>query len=253
MKTQMPAAGKKVLVIGGSGAIGGAIAASFAESGASVALAGRDAQRLAGICENLTAAELDVISLSANVLDASELRGLINEASERLGGLDVLVNSQGTTIIKPAIETSEADYGLVIDTNMKSVFFACLAAHPYLKQSSGCIINIASLAAHRGWPNACTYAMSKFAVLGMTRSLAAEWAADGIRVNSISPGFFMTAINKDRMGEARKQSALARTPYKRFGAVEELAGAALYLASADAGFVTGTDINVDGGYLASGI
>lgn len=253
MSTQMSATGKRVLVLGGSGAIGGAIARGFAEYGASVAIAGRDGERLDGICENLTAAELDVFSFTANVRDTAALHNLVSDAADRLGGLDVLINSQGTTIIKPAIETSEEDYDLVVDTNMKSVFFACMAAYPYLKQSSGSVINIASLAAHRGWPKACTYGMSKFAVLGLTRSLAAEWAPDGIRVNSISPGFFMTALTQDRMGEARKQAALSRTPFNRFGEVEELVGAALYLASSEAGFVSGTDINVDGGYLAAGI
>jgi NAD(P)-dependent dehydrogenase (short-subunit alcohol dehydrogenase family) len=122
-----------------------------------------------------------------------------------------------------------------------------------IAQESGVIINIASLAAHRGWANSCPYAVSKHGVVGLTKTLAAEWAVHGVRVNAISPGFFMTELNRDKMPEARKEAALMRTPAGRFGDVRELVGAAVYLASPAASFVTGTILNVDGGYLASGI
>jgi NAD(P)-dependent dehydrogenase (short-subunit alcohol dehydrogenase family) len=179
---------------------------------------------------------------------------LADDVARDLGALDVLVNCQGTTVIKPSLEVSEEEFDLVMDTNLKSVYFACtILGRAMLERRRGAIINIASLAGHRGWPRACAYAMSKHGVLGLTRTLGAEWAEQGVRVNSISPGFFMTELNRSRMPEARKQAALMRTPFGRFGELEELVGAAVYLASPAAGFVTGTDIAVDGGYLASGI
>jgi NAD(P)-dependent dehydrogenase (short-subunit alcohol dehydrogenase family) len=186
--------------------------------------------------------------------DRAAIERLAADVAQNLGPLDVLVNSQGTTVIKPSIEVSEEEFDLVMDTNLKSVYFACtILGRAMLARGQGAIINIASLAGHRGWPRACAYAMSKHGVLGLTRTLGAVWAERGVRVNSISPGFFMTELNRARMPEARKQAALARTPYARFGALEELVGAAVYLASPGAGFVTGTDIAVDGGYLAAGI
>lgn len=122
-----------------------------------------------------------------------------------------------------------------------------------LGRGRGAIINIASLASHRGWPRSALYAIAKAGVLSLTRTLGAEWASRGVRVNAISPGFFMTELNRDKMSPERKALALARTPAGRFGEVDELAGAAVYLASASAGFVNGQTIAVDGGFLATGL
>jgi NAD(P)-dependent dehydrogenase (short-subunit alcohol dehydrogenase family) len=164
------------------------------------------------------------------------------------------VNSQGTTDIRPALEVRQADFNAVIATNLTSVFSSCQAfGAGMVRRGSGAIINIASLAAHRGWPKAIAYAASKHGVAGITLSLAAEWAPHGVRVNAISPGFFMTALNRERMPPERKETAIRRTPMGRFGELPELAQAAVYLASPGASFVTGAIINVDGGYLASGI
>ena len=122
-----------------------------------------------------------------------------------------------------------------------------------LERGSGAIVNIASLAAHRGFQLSALYTMSKHAVLGLTRTLAAEWATRGVRVNAISPGFFMTPLNQAKMSPARKEAALRRTPMHRFGELDELVGAAIYLCSPAAGFVTGEAIVVDGGFLAAGL
>ena len=122
-----------------------------------------------------------------------------------------------------------------------------------LGRGSGAIVNIASMAAHRGFPRSAVYAMSKHGVIGLTRTLAAEWAARGVRVNAISPGFFPTELTRQAMSEERRESALRRTPMGRFGALDELVSTAVYLASPASAFVTGVVINVDGGYLASGI
>ena len=246
--------GMTALIVGGSSGIGFAIAEGLQAAGARVAIAARTPDKLARATEALQAADPRAQGYAVDMNDRADIERLAADVAQNLGPLDVLVNSQGTTVIKPSIEVSEEEFDLVMDTNLKSVYFACtILGRAMLARGQGAIINIASLAGHRGWPKACAYAMSKHGVLGLTRTLGAEWAERGVRVNSISPGFFMTELNRARMPEARKQAALARTPYARFGALEELVGAAVYLASPGAGFVTGTDVAVDGGYLAAGI
>jgi NAD(P)-dependent dehydrogenase (short-subunit alcohol dehydrogenase family) len=139
-------------------------------------------------------------------------------------------------------------------TNLKSVFFVSIeVGKRMLARGSGAIINIASLASYRGWGRSALYGMSKWGVVSLTETLAREWAARGVRVNGIAPGFFMTALNRERMSEERKREAIHRTPAGRFGELDELVGAAIYLASPAASFVTGETIRVDGGYLAAGI
>ena len=182
------------------------------------------------------------------------LRAIAPRIEEECGRIDILVNCQGITALKQALDFTEDDYDAIMDTNLRSVFFATLTfGRLMVARKSGSVINIASLAAHRGWPLALPYSISKHGVVGLTKTLAAEWAEHGVRVNAISPGFFITELNRDKMAPERKERALSRTPAGRFGSVEELIGAAVYLSAPAAGFVTGAVINVDGGYLASGI
>lgn len=251
---ETPLAGMNALIVGGSSGIGFTLAEGFQAAGARVAIAARTPEKLARATAALKDSDPRSLGYQVDMNDCAAIEDLAGRITRDLGALDVLVNCQGTTVIKPALEVSEAEFDGVMATNLKSVYFACtILGGAMLERGQGAIINIASLAAHRGWPRACAYAMSKHGVLGLTRTLGAEWAEQGVRVNSISPGFFMTDLNRERMPEARKQAALARTPFERFGELGELVGAAVYLASPAAGFVTGTDIAVDGGYLASGI
>lgn len=246
--------GKRALVIGGSSGIGLAIAKGFQAAGAEVAIAARTASKVDDAVDQLRAAGMDARGFVADVNDTDTLEDLSGRIEHEFGPLDIVVQSQGITIIKPAIEFSPADYDRVLATNLKSLFFASIAfGKPMLERGTGAFINIASLAGHRGWPNATAYSMSKHGVVGLTKSLAGEWAPLGVRVNAISPGFFLTELNRGKMSEARKNRALDRTPLGRFGEVEELAGAAIYLASPAARFVTGTVVEVDGGYLGVGI
>ena len=258
---------RNALVIGGSGGIGRALCRGLAEAGARVFLTGRSESKLqeaiAEIGASRAGAHPTGTVAEANRTDS--LDGVMEQVAAEAGRLDLLINCQGINIIKRAEAFTEADYDAVMDTNVKSVFFACLAARRrFLAQAEqggrsgerralGAIINIASLASHRGWPGAVVYGISKHGVVALTKGLASEWAAEGIRVNAISPGFFMTDMNRERMGEERKALARARTPIGRFGEVDELAGAAVYLASDAARYVTGADIAVDGGFLASGM
>ncbi|MCB2002393.1 MAG: SDR family oxidoreductase [Burkholderiaceae bacterium] len=251
--TDFSLAGKTALVIGGTSGIGKAIAAGYLRSGAQVVIAGRDAGKLAQAQAEL--ARLGpVTGHPADVSTDDGLRGLVGRTLAEVGHLDVLVNCQGVTVLKPAEEFSGADWSAVIDTDLRSVFFACTEVGRHmLERGSGAIINIASLASHRGWPRSALYAIAKAGVLSLTQTLGAEWAARGVRVNAISPGFFMTDLNRDKMSPERKALALARTPAGRFGEVDELVGAAIYLASPAAGFVNGQSIAVDGGFLATGL
>ena len=246
--------GMQALVIGGSSGIGLAIAQGLQQAGSKVSLLARTPAKVEKACALLQEAEPGARGFVGDVTDIAGLAALVAEIEDQIGVPDILVNSQGTTIIKPAIDFSEADYDTVVDTNQKSLFFTCTAfGCGMIVKGRGSVINIASLAGHRGWPRAAAYSASKHGVIGITRSLAGEWAEYGVRVNAISPGFFLTELNRDKMPPARKERALARTPLGRFGEVEELAGAAVYLASPSARFVTGTVLEVDGGYLGVGI
>lgn len=246
--------GMNALIVGGSSGIGQAIALGFQKAGARVAIAARTPDKISRATEQLQATAPSAIGYTVDVTDRRAIERLAADVSTDLGTLDILVNSQGTTVIKPAEDVTEDEFDRVMDTNLKSVFFtSTILGRLMLARGHGSIINIASLAGHRGWPKACAYSISKHGILGLTRTLAAEWAEQGVRVNSISPGFFLTELNRERMSESRKQDALGRTPFNRFGEVEELVGAAVFLASSGSGFVTGTDISVDGGYLAGGI
>lgn len=242
--------GLTALVIGGSGAIGGEIARAYAKAGARVGIAGRDRARLIAAAAEIGAKDY----FAADVTRADTLDTLVEEVLRAFGHLDILVNCQGITILKPAEEFSEEEYARIMATNMTSVFFCCTRfGRHMLERGSGAIVNIASLAGVRGFPRAAPYAVSKHGVIGLTKTLAAEWADRGVRVNAIAPGFFMTALNREKMSPERKQRALSRTPMGRFGEVEELAGTALYLVAPGQRFVTGAVVNVDGGYLAAGI
>jgi len=246
--------GRNAVVIGGSSGIGRAIAHGFQESGARVAIIGRNQEKLDASLAELRQTDKNAAAYSVDVTNWVHLQDAVTRIEEEFGPAHILVNSQGTTDIRPAVEVTEADFSAIIATNLTSVFSACrLFGERMLARQDGAIINIASLAAHRGWSKAVAYAASKHGVAGLTMTLAAEWATQGVRVNAISPGYFMTALNRERMPAERKEMAIKRTPMARFGELPELAQAAVYLASPGASFVTGAILNVDGGYLASGI
>ncbi len=243
---------KVSLVLGGSGGIGGQIARGFAAEGAKIGIAGRTPEKVDAAVAALRETGAEAIGHTGELIGVRECTAAIDTVIGAFGRIDILVNSQGINVLKPAAEVTEADYDRVLGINLRSVFFACQVAHRHMKDKGGIIINIASLSAHRGWSRASPYAASKHGVLALTRTFAAEWASDNVRVNSITPGFYMTDLNR-AMPEARKQSAIGGTPMGRFGTLDELTGTAIFLASDDAKFITGADIAVDGGFLARGI
>lgn len=244
--------GLNAIVVGGSSGIGASIAEGFVREGARVGIIGRRQEKIDAALSTLHKTKSGAIGHAADMRGRQACVDAIGALAKELGQLDVLVNSQGITVIGPSAELSEHDYLNVIDTNLNSVFFCCQAAYPHMKTHGGSIISIASLAGHRGWPLAAPYAASKHAVLAYTRTLATEWAVDNIRVNSISPGYFRTELTSVLSPE-RVALATSRTPMGRFGELPEIAGTAVFLASKEASYVTGADIAVDGGFLAKGL
>ena len=245
--------GQYALVIGGTSGIGLAMAEGFLQAGARVIVAGSTQQRLDQAMETLNP-QGEVFGYRANVRDLDALRGLVGITLAHHGHLDLLVNCQGITRLKPAEDFTPDDWSDIIDTNLRSVFFACTEVGRHmLGRGRGTILNIASLSSFRGWPKSALYSITKTAIVSLTETLATEWAARGVRVNAIAPGFFMTELARSAMDPVRRQRALDRTPMGRWGELDELVGAAIYLASPAARFVTGETLRVDGGFLASGL
>lgn len=244
--------GMNAIVVGGSSGIGLTLAEGFAREGAQVGIIGRRQEKIDVALASIRTASKDAVGHDQDMRGKESCARAIDQVAGALGGLDILVNSQGITVVKPSAELTEDEYLSVIDTDLNSVFFCCQAAYPRMKDKGGSIISIASIAAHRGWPLAAHYAASKHGVLALTKTLATEWAADKIRVNSISPGYFRTELTSTLKPE-RVALATSRTPMGRFGELNELVGAAVFLASKEASYVTGADIPVDGGFLAKGL
>lgn len=246
--------GRQALVIGGGSGIGQSIALGLARAGADVAVAGRRPEALKATCDAVRALGRRAAAFPLDATRTADLRALADALDRADPPLDILVNAQGVMKLGKAEDYDEADYDRIMATNLKSVWFACtILGRGMLQRRRGVIINIASLASFRGFPGNGVYCLSKHGVRALTETLAAEWAERGVRVNAIAPGFFLTDLNRDAMSEERKAKALSRTPMRRFGETDELAGAAVYLASAAAGYVTGATLPVDGGFLASGM
>ena len=245
--------GRTALVIGGTSGIGLEIALGFQAAGARVVVASRDAKKIETSVTRLKQKDARSAGYAIDASNLNAMRRFAEQIWAERGPIDILLNAQGTTVIKPALDFSEDEYASVMRTNIDGVFWACTEfGRRMVERASGNIINIGSLSSFRGWPGSSVYAMTKSAVVSLTQSLAAEWATPAAR-EPIAPGFFMTALNQDKMSDTRKALAIARTPMGRFGQLSELVGAAVYLASPAAGYTTGATISVDGGFLANGL
>ena len=247
--------GRVAVVVGGTSGIGMAIALGLAEAGADVVATGRRAQRAEEAAERIKGLGRRSISITADVRDRASLERLRSAVVDVFAGIDILVNAAGKIKRAPTITSSENDWNDTLDTNLMGVLRACqlFGAH-MLQRGYGRILNITSLNAFVALHEVAAYAASKSAVQSLTRSLAVEWAGQGVCVNAIAPGVFPTALNSELLqGTARGQELLARTPIKRFGRADELVGAAVLLCSEAASFITGSIVTVDGGFLASGV
>ncbi len=255
---------KAALVTGGASGIGMAIAQALVQHGAKVLIGSRTADKVDAAVKQLArhteADEADdaaplVAGTTLDVTNGASVEAAVNAAVEQFGRLDILVNSAGVMCRKPTFELEPAEFTRIYETHVTGSLRCCQAAGELMReQHSGCIINLASISSFVDLVEVTAYAAAKNAVLGLTRSLANEWAKYGIRTNAIAPGFVPTDINRKMIeGTDRGRRILEHTPMGRFGEAHEIGGAAVFLASAAAGFVNGHTLVVDGGYLASGI
>jgi len=247
--------GRVAVVIGATSGIGRAIAIGLAQHGADVVPAGRREAGVESACSEIEAAGRRTLRKAVDVTDRTAVDALRDATFAQFGRVDILVNAAGFTFRQPTISVTEEKWTTLFDTNLNGVLRSCQSFYEPLKASGhGRIINIASLGSYVAFHEVAAYAASKSALMSLTRSLACEWARDGVCVNAIAPGIFPTEMTRQIvMGTPRGAELLMRTPMGRFGNPEELVGAAVLLASDGAGFLTGQCIVVDGGFLASGV
>src|SRR5881394_3870614 len=246
---------KTAVVIGGTSGIGLTLAKGLAQAGANVVATGRRADLVKSAADEIRALGRKSLAITSNVTDRSSIEALVSAVETELGTVDILVNSAGITPRTPTLEVSEAEWNSILETNLTGTLRACqIFGRKMIERKQGRIVNIASVSSGRGFFEVAAYAASKAAVVSLTKTLAVEWAKYSVCVNAIAPGVFPTDINRALIdGTPRGKEFLVRTPMGRFGKVEELIGAAVYLASDAAGFVTGHVLAVDGGFLASGV
>jgi NAD(P)-dependent dehydrogenase (short-subunit alcohol dehydrogenase family) len=247
--------GKTAVVIGGTSGIGRAIAHGLAEAGADVVPTSRRIEQVEAAAGEIEERGRKSLRVASDVSDRASLQTVLDESIAAFGKVDILVNSAGRTKRAPTLDFEETDWNDIMETNLTGTLRSCqIFGRHMLERGYGRIVNIASLSTFVALYEVAAYSASKAAVASLTKSLAVEWASRGVNVNAIAPGVFRTALNQKLLDESeRGREFQLRTPMRRFGKVEELAGAAVFLASDAASFVTGEVLTVDGGFLASGV
>ncbi|MGD0579501.1 MAG: SDR family oxidoreductase [Bryobacteraceae bacterium] len=247
--------GRVVAVMGGTSGLGRAIALGLARAGADVAVTGRREALVAEVANEIEALGRRTLRVACDVRQRASIDAFRDALLAEFGAVHVLVNAAGVMARQVAAEAPEQEWQSILDINVNGAMRACQSFYEPLKVcGSGRIINIASLTSFVAFNRVIAYGVSKSAVLGMTRQLAVEWAPDGISVNGIAPGVFVTDLNRHMLeGTDRGRELRTRTPMRRFGLAKELIPVAILFASEAATFVTGQTIAVDGGFLASGV
>jgi NAD(P)-dependent dehydrogenase (short-subunit alcohol dehydrogenase family) len=243
------------VVLGGTSGIGQAIARGFAEAGAITIASSRDQDRVNAMADEFEASGTRTLRMTSDVQDRATLQQLCDETVLAFGQVDVLMVASGTVSKMPTVDVTDQDWEHVVDVNLNGSFRANqIFGRQMLKQGRGSIINTCSMTTYVSFSDVTAYAATKAAVDMLTKSLACEWATAGVRVNAIAPGVFRTPLNTKALDIPERLAAiLGRTPMGRLGKVDELVGAAIFLASDASSFVTGQTIPVDGGFLAKGI
>jgi len=247
--------GKVAVITGGTSGIGRALSLGLADAGASVIATARRQQQVDETAAAIETRGGKTLRMTSDVCDRSSLEAVLAATLEQFGKVDILINCAGRIKRTPTLTMPEDEWTAILDTNLTGTLRACQVFGKYmLERGYGRIVNIASLNSFVALSEVAAYAASKAGVASLTRSLAVEWSKKGVTVNAIAPGVFRTELNAQLLDSTpRGQELLMRTPMGRFGKTEELIGAAIYLASDAASFVTGQVLVVDGGFLASGV
>lgn len=246
---------KTAVIIGGTSGIGLALAKALAQAGANVVPTGRRAELVSAAASAVEAIGVRSLKPTCDITDSSSLDRLLQVVCDAFGSVEILVNCAGRTKRMPTLEFADSDWDAIMETNLNGTLRACRVFGRHMTERRyGRIINIGSLSSFVGLYEVAAYCASKGAVASLTKALAVEWAKFGVCVNALVPGVFRTDLNSALLdGTERGREFLMRTPMQRFGNLDELGGAAVFLASDAASFVTGQLLVVDGGFLASGV
>ena len=246
--------GRTAVVVGGTSGIGRMLALGLADAGADVVASGRRTEFVDQVAKEIEARGRRTLRLSSDVAETASLESVRDRCLDEFGKVDILVCVAGVTKRVPTLEMDEVDWDRILTTNLTGTLRSCqVFGRAMVARRSGRIITIGSLSSFVGLFEVAAYVASKAGVAGLTRALAVEWAPYNVTVNAIAPGVFKTDLNAALLESARGQEFLMRTPMGRFGRLDELVGAAVFLASDAASFVTGHVLAVDGGFLASGV